>query len=95
MTKCFYVATELAKVMRFYVATELLMSRQSCLKLCRDRVRHASRQRVPGHEVFHVPTVGHDTMAQQGGTRARQRHSVAHNRASRTRQRRVRDIGIL
>ena len=44
----------LARVKRFYVATENLMSRQSCLKLCCDKVYLALRQRVAGHGVSHV-----------------------------------------
>ena len=69
--KRFYVMTEnsmsqqsclklcrnkVAKAKRFYVVIENSMSRQSCLKLCRDKVYLTSRQRVPGHEVFHVAT---------------------------------------
>ena len=39
MTEYYFVATEFeAKAKRVYVATENLMSRQSCLSLCRNRV---------------------------------------------------------
>ena len=55
-TKSFYVATELAKVKRIYVSTKNSMSRQSCLKLCRDKVYLTLQQKVPRHEVFHVAT---------------------------------------
>ena len=44
------------KAKRVYVMIEDLMSRQSCLKLCHNRVYLTSRQRIPGHEVFHVVT---------------------------------------
>ena len=56
-TKSVLIATELAKVKRFYVARENLMSRQSCQKkLCRDKVYLTSQQRVLRNEVFHVAT---------------------------------------
>ena len=45
------------------------MSRQSCLKLCRDRIHLTSRQRIPGHEVFHVATMGQGTVLQSGYAR--------------------------
>ena len=57
MTEYFLVGIEFGtKTKRVYVATENLMSPQSYLKLCRDIVYDASRQRVPGYEVFHVVT---------------------------------------
>ena len=40
-----------AKAKRVYVGIENLMSRQSCLRLCHDRVYLKSRQKVPGHGV--------------------------------------------
>ena len=45
-----------AKAKIVYVATENLMLQKSYLKLCRDIVYLTSRQRVLGHEVFHVAT---------------------------------------
>ena len=70
MTEYFLVITEFeAKAKRVYVTTEDLMSRQSCLKLCRDRVHLTSRQRIPGHEVFHVATMGQGTVLQSGYAR--------------------------
>ena len=58
MTEYFLVGIEFGtKTKRVYVATENLMSPQSYLKLCRDIVYDASRQRVPGYEVFHVVTL--------------------------------------
>ena len=57
MIEYFLIATEFgAKEKRVYVAIENLMSRQSFLSLCRNRVNPSSRQKVPGHEIFDVTT---------------------------------------
>ena len=49
----------------FDVMTELpkITSRQS--------ISYVATKRVPGHEVFHIATVGHEVASQQGGTHAR------------------------
>ena len=52
MTEYFLIATEFrAKAKRVYVAIENLMSRQSCLSLCRIKVNPPSRQKVLRHGV--------------------------------------------
>ena len=51
-TEYFLFMTEFgARAKSVYVATENLMSRQSCLSLCRDRVCLTPRQKVPGYGV--------------------------------------------
>ena len=71
MTEYYFVATEFeAKAKRFYVATKKLMSRQSCLSLCCNRVYLTSQQRILGHKVFHVAIVGQGIASQPGYERA-------------------------
>ena len=81
MTEYYFVATEFeAKAKRVYVATENLMSRQSCLSLCRNRVYLTPQQRILGHKVFHVAIVGQGIASQPGYERATEtlcRYSVA------------------
>ena len=60
MIEYILVTTEFeAKVKRIYITTEKLMSRQSCLSLCHERVKPNSRQKVPR---YGVPMSGHSVL---------------------------------
>ena len=85
MTEYFLVSTKFGvKAKRVYVAIENLMSRQSCLSLCHNRVNPPSRQKLPRHGVFHLVTLR--SMSRQWGKALRRNQAMQRDRDALSRQ---------